>query len=100
MKKWTTILISGVAGIILTGCTESKKATAVSDPVDPDVIAYPLDTCIVADKKLGSMGKPYVFVHEKRQIKFCCIGCDEAQLEKQVMNFLIRIQKNISRNSI
>tara|TARA_Y100000994_G_C15684237_1_gene439012 strand:- start:736 stop:1065 length:330 start_codon:yes stop_codon:yes gene_type:complete len=102
MKKWTTILISGVAGIILTGCTESKKATAVSDPVDPDVIAYPLDTCIVADKKLGSMGKPYVFVHEKRQIKFCCIGCDDefnSNTEKYIKKFDLAVEKNKAASS-
>ena len=41
------------------------------------MIAFPLDTCLVADKKLGSMGKPHTFVHEGREIKFCCAGCDD-----------------------
>jgi hypothetical protein len=26
-------------------------------------------------EKLGSMGDPYVFTHEGREIKLCCKGC-------------------------
>jgi hypothetical protein len=97
MQKWKTILISGAAGIILVGCAESKKVAAISEPADPDVITYPLDTCLVADKKLGSMGKPHVFVHEKRQIKFCCIGCDDefnSNTEKYIKKFDQAVEKN------
>ena len=65
MRKLTTILSGIAAGILFAGCG------------DPNVIAYPLDTCLVADKKLGSMGKPHTFVHEGREIKFCCVGCDD-----------------------
>ena len=36
---------------------------------------YPLKTCITDDEKLGSMGAPYVFTHEGREIKLCCKGC-------------------------
>ena len=36
---------------------------------------YPLKTCIVSGEKLDSMGKPYVFTHEGREIKLCCKGC-------------------------
>jgi len=39
--------------------------------------AYPLETCLVSDEKLGSMGKPYVFVHEGQEIKLCCKGCEK-----------------------
>ena len=60
MIKWTTLLSSVAAGLLLTACGDGEKAAATSEAVDPNVIAYPLDTCIVADKKLGSMGKPYV----------------------------------------
>jgi hypothetical protein len=42
--------------------------------------AYPLTTCIVADEKLGEMGKPYDYVHKEdgkpdRLVRFCCKGC-------------------------
>lgn len=36
---------------------------------------YPLDTCLVSGEKLGTMGKPYVFTYEGREIRFCCKGC-------------------------
>ncbi|MGE4618643.1 MAG: hypothetical protein AAEJ04_02405 [Planctomycetota bacterium] len=41
----------------------------------PATEAYPLETCAVAGKKLGSMGKPIDYVHEGRQVRFCCRGC-------------------------
>ena len=77
MKKWTTILSGIAAGFLFAGCGGGEKAAATSDAVDPNVIAFPLDTCLVADKKLGSMGEPHTFVHEGREIKFCCEGCDD-----------------------
>ena len=90
MNNLTAILSSVAAGLLLTGCGDGEKAAATSEAVDPNVIAYPLDTCIVADKKLGSMGKPHVFVHEGRQFKYCCIGCDDefkANTDKYIKKF-------------
>lgn len=90
MTNLKTILSSVAAGLLLTGCGDGEKAAATSEAVDPNVIAYPLDTCIVADKKLGSMGKPHVFVHEGRQFKYCCIGCDDefkANTDKYIKKF-------------
>ena len=77
MRKLTTILSGIAAGILFAGCGSGRKAAATSKAADPNVIAFPLDTCLVADKKLGSMGKPHTFVHEGREIKFCCAGCDD-----------------------
>ncbi|MBI3880900.1 MAG: hypothetical protein HY301_12690 [Verrucomicrobia bacterium] len=34
-----------------------------------------LTACVVSGEKLGSMGKPYVFVHEGQEIKMCCPSC-------------------------
>lgn len=36
---------------------------------------YTLKTCAVSGEKLGSMGDPYSFVHEGREVKLCCKGC-------------------------
>ncbi|SVD46623.1 uncharacterized protein METZ01_LOCUS399477, partial [marine metagenome] len=69
MKKLTTILSGIVAGILFVGCSGGEETAAVSAAADPNVIAYPLDTCLVGEKKLGSMGKPHTFVHEGREIK-------------------------------
>ena len=36
---------------------------------------YPLQTCVVSGEKLDSMGKPYVFTHEGKEVQLCCKGC-------------------------
>ena len=36
---------------------------------------YPLDTCVVAGGKLGSMGEPLEMVVASRLMRFCCAGC-------------------------
>jgi hypothetical protein len=76
MKKWATLLSSIVAGFLFAGCGGEETA-ATSAATDPTVVAYPLETCLVGDSKLGSMGKPHTFVHEGREIKFCCEGCND-----------------------
>lgn len=36
---------------------------------------YPLTTCAVSGKKLGSMGSPIVKSYEGREVRFCCKSC-------------------------
>lgn len=36
---------------------------------------YTLDTCPVSGEKLGGKGDPVKFVHEGREVRFCCAGC-------------------------
>ncbi|MBL4847045.1 MAG: hypothetical protein JKY65_16110 [Planctomycetes bacterium] len=36
---------------------------------------YPLETCLVAGGKLGSMGKPVEVVIASRLVRLCCKGC-------------------------
>ncbi len=36
---------------------------------------YPLDVCVVSGEPLGSMGEPYIFDHEGREVRLCCKGC-------------------------
>ena len=36
---------------------------------------YPMKTCVVSGKKLGSMGKPPEIVVAGRLVRFCCKGC-------------------------
>lgn len=42
---------------------------------------YPLDTCVVSGKKLGSMGDPEVIDHNGTTVKFCCHGCEDSFAE-------------------
>lgn len=72
MKIKFTIFISSIAALVLLACSGERGDTAASvDAVTP----YPLQTCIVADEPLGSMGEPVVIVHEGMEIKFCCDSC-------------------------
>ncbi len=65
-----------VIGLILGALLLAQVAVRSEDkPAKPK--PYPLKTCITDDEKLGSMGAPYVFVHEGREIKLCCKGCLE-----------------------
>ena len=43
----------------------------------PAATPYPFNTCIVSGEALGSMGEAHVFVHEGREVKFCCKGCSK-----------------------
>ena len=55
--------------LVLFSCTSTPKAPAVRP--------YTLDTCVVMDSKLGSMGDPIVRVYDGQQVKFCCEPCVE-----------------------
>ena len=64
-----TLFTLASAGFAAETKKEAKKETVKS------VKTYPLDKCVVSDEKLDSMGKPYVFTHESREIKLCCESC-------------------------
>lgn len=38
---------------------------------------YPLATCPVSGRELGSMGEPVVKVYDGREVRLCCAGCIE-----------------------
>jgi YHS domain-containing protein len=65
-----------------TGCAASFAANPEEflPALDAQIVAdqlphYPLDTCVVSDAKLGSMGDPIDFVYNNRLVRFCCEGC-------------------------
>ena len=58
----------------------------------PKVKPYPLDTCLVSDEKLGSMGKPVVFTHEGQEIKLCCKSC-RPKFKKDPAKYLKKLKK-------
>ena len=55
-------------------------------------IPYPLDTCIVSENKLDSMGKPVRIVHEGQEIKFCCKPCIK-KFKKDPAKYLVRLKQ-------
>jgi hypothetical protein len=98
MKNWTTILSGVAAGVLTAGCNGGDETGAGTAALDPSVTPYPLETCLVADKKLGSMGKPHEFVHEGRQIKYCCIGCDD-EFKANTAKYLKKFDDAVAANT-
>jgi YHS domain-containing protein len=64
---FSTILILG--GLVVA----AEPEAGVDKKAKEDT--YPLTTCIVSGQQLGSMGEPFVYTHEGREIRFCCAGC-------------------------
>jgi hypothetical protein len=58
----------------------SKESSArVGDP-------YPLDTCPITGKKLGSMGDPVTKVYGGQEVRFCCPACPPKFEKDQAAN--------------
>jgi len=66
MSRIFTIAVFAVAGLLIP--TFAIADERVGDP-------WPLETCVVAGAKLGSMGEPIIKLHEGREVRFCCAGC-------------------------
>lgn len=89
MTKLTKLAAVGAALAYLSAPFTAMAA----DKKDSDAKAYPLDTCIVSDEKLGGeMGEPYVFVHKGQEIKLCCKPCQK-DFNKNPAKYLKKIEK-------
>jgi len=63
-----------LGALVLAACGSTN---AGGQGVEP----YPLETCVVMDSELGSMGDPVSIVYEGRELKFCCEPCVDAFYE-------------------
>ncbi|MBC8245890.1 MAG: hypothetical protein H8E20_16060 [Verrucomicrobia bacterium] len=68
---------------LMAGCASTDISSSKS---------YPLDVCIVSGNKLGSMGDPYKFEHEGREIKLCCKPCIR-KFNKNPEKYLVNLPK-------
>jgi len=87
MKNLTKLACLALGAVLVTAASTALAqckaggccgaATPTSDKAQADTKAKPYlrDKCLVSDKKLGEMGKPYVFTHEGQEIKLCCKSC-------------------------
>ncbi|MDP8244733.1 MAG: hypothetical protein P9L94_11670 [Candidatus Hinthialibacter antarcticus] len=60
---------------------------------------YYLTTCPVTGQALGSMGKPVVYNHDGREIRFCCSGCVE-QFKKEPQKFIDKVDKAMIKDQL
>jgi YHS domain-containing protein len=65
----------------------AAEAAASGDP-------YPLNVCALSGEELGSMGDPVSFIHQGREIKFCCAGC-EPRFKADPAKYLADVDKQI-----
>lgn len=56
-------------------CTALTTSLCAAESKRKHPKPYPMEVCVVSGEKLGSMGEPFVFVHEGQQVKLCCKGC-------------------------
>jgi hypothetical protein len=66
LKNWLGV---AATGFFLTA------ATMVQGADKKEAKPYPLETCVVSDEKLDSMGEPYVFTEKGQEVKLCCKSC-------------------------
>lgn len=78
-------LAASCGALVLAACASTKSSDSAVRP-------YPLDTCIIMDSKLGSMGDPITKVYNGQEIKFCCQPCVE-EFEQNPEEYLARLPK-------
>jgi len=91
----TTLILSLTALLSLSApaLLQAEELQPAPPPAEaPKVKPYPLDTCLVSDEKLGSMGKPVVFTYEGQEIKLCCKSC-RPKFKKDPATYLKKLKK-------
>jgi YHS domain-containing protein len=88
MKTWIKGTIRLVTAIIVGAGVVSHAGETVKKA------NYPVEVCVVTGKKLGSMGDPYIYLHEGREIRFCCSGCI-GKFKADSVNYLAKLDKLI-----
>lgn len=85
--------LTKIVALALTASYLAAPFTALAaDKKDKKAKAYPLDTCIVSDEKLGGeMGDPFVFTHEGQEIKLCCKPCQK-DFKKNPSKYLKKLE--------
>lgn len=87
MKFQNIALVLAVSSFLSMSTVTSFAADKTGGKHKP----YPLDTCLVSDEKLGSMGKPYVLIYEGQEIKLCCKGCEKG-FKKEPAKYMKKLE--------
>jgi len=85
-------LKSWIAFVLVAGPQATLALLRAEDAKTEKPKPYPLDTCITDGENLGSMGKPYVFVYQGREIKLCCQGC-EADFKADPAKYIKKLEE-------
>ncbi len=80
-RSWLTenhVMLTGLvvlSVIMVVGGLAPAAGPAAGGPEQAKEDTYPLEACIVSGENLGSMGEPFIYEHEGREIRLCCAGC-------------------------
>lgn len=88
MKKMKALFTLTAAALLLAGCASTGSSSS-----QRNAKPYPLNTCIVTDNELGSMGTPITKVYAGQTVKFCCKPCVR-EFEAEPAKFLPKINKS------
>jgi hypothetical protein len=88
MKTFKLLML---AALLLAASVAGLTTARAGEDPKPKVKPYTLTTCAVCDMKLGSMGKPYVFTYQDREIKVC-EKAEEAEFKKDPAKYLKKIE--------
>lgn len=84
-------LITAVALVPVSIAAQPQSAKTAKAPAsDP----YPLQTCVVSGKKLGSRGDAIVIEQDGREIRLCCKGCVKP-FKSEPKGYIEKIDKQI-----
>ncbi|MDZ4753024.1 MAG: hypothetical protein SGJ09_15755 [Phycisphaerae bacterium] len=75
----------------------ASSATKGAEPVERIGDPYPLDTCPITAKKLGTMGDPVTKIYDGREVRFCCPACSP-KFEKDLAANLTKIDEKIIKD--
>ncbi|MFN0125997.1 MAG: hypothetical protein ACKV19_04855 [Verrucomicrobiales bacterium] len=89
-KKSTTLSLLALS--LIAAWLPSCASTDASTPGGASVKPYPLNTCIVSDNELGSMGPVITKVYQNQEVKFCCKPCIK-EFDAEPAKFLAKLPK-------
>lgn len=85
------LLAFGLLLALPADVASAKTKVDAKNPAKP----YPLQTCLVTDNDLGSMGDERAFVYEGQEIKICCKPCERKFL-KNPERYLKKLEEQIA----
>ncbi|WP_193212627.1 hypothetical protein [Luteolibacter marinus] len=85
------ILLFSSLAFLLASCGKQETTTVEAPAPEPAAAtAGSAALCPVSGEELGSMGDPYVYVYEGREIKMCCEHC-VPKFEKDPQKYLSKL---------
>jgi len=88
--KQNRIILTFIVGLSLLSAVFAADAKPAADK--GKVKSYPLDTCIVTENDLDSMGGEVTKVYKGQEVKFCCRPCIK-KFDKNPEKYLSRLEQ-------